>query len=96
MRFQFGTSTLLLAVAVVAIACLGTEEWYRVPSQTILGFTVTLQTLLCDSLFWIPQIFLAFTIGRKTLTKWMVLVYALATATAIGYLHWVFWAYLHA
>jgi hypothetical protein len=90
MRFQFGTSTLLLAVAVVAITCFGIEEWYRVPSQTMLGFNVTLKILFCDAPFWIPQIFLAYGIGRKCLTKWMVIAYALAITAAVGYLHWVF------
>jgi len=83
MRFQFSTSTLLLAVTIVAITCAGSIAWARVfevnPAVVSGVFYIGMTSPL-----WTPIAFLAFAIGRRSMTAKLVVAFAILEATSIG------------
>ena len=88
MRFQFATSTLLIAAAFVAVWVGGIVAAWRllVPAQQ----EYLAQTLLWLGPFWFPFVFVAYALGRRTITAKCVLAFALSEAAVFGAALWVF------
>jgi hypothetical protein len=86
MKFQFGTRTMLLATATIAIALggiLGWEQIIGLPSaDRRLLWTVEIVPFAAP--IWLPIAFGAFAIGRKAITVRMVVALAIAQAVGVG------------
>jgi hypothetical protein len=88
MKFQFGTKTMLLATATIAITCAGVLAYRPIWSPYFIN--LDLWTIFA----WaaplnVPLIFLGFVLGRKKLSAQMVVAFAIAEAAAIGILYLV-------
>jgi hypothetical protein len=83
MRFQFSTRSLLLTTAIVAIICAGFTAWARIFAGD-LPFLSTELYLGITCPLWTPIAFLAYAIGRRTITARLVLAFTLAEAAAVG------------
>jgi len=79
----------MLAMTVIAISCCAILFWWRTVAPGYGPFWRAAEWWLMDSLLWFPAIFVAFAIGRKTLTVWMVVIFAVAEAVATAYFQWV-------
>lgn len=92
MKFQFGTQTILLAIAVIAIACGGAGKWIMLLRQRSLASTLPWDLILAINLvylpLWVPVLFVAYAIGRKALTVPMVIIFAVAEAISLGIMYW--------
>jgi hypothetical protein len=91
MKFQFGTSTLLLATAFSAISVSGlaaVHKWLQ-PSRLDIGVG-ELSTLAAGAPLWTPIAFVAYALGKNRLTVKSVVVFAVAEAAAIGWFLWWF------
>jgi hypothetical protein len=93
---QFNTRTLFLATTAVAISLWGVLEWSRSMSGPGFGFPnppgydepelLRLAKLyLQPGLIWIPYIFAAYCIGRRSLTVKSVLIFVVIEAIAIWF-----------
>jgi hypothetical protein len=86
MKFQFGTKTILLVTAIVAIACggmLGWEQIVGLPAANR-GLIWTVEIIPFAAPIWIPIAFVAFAIGRKALTVRMVVALAITQSVGVG------------
>jgi hypothetical protein len=86
MKFQFSISAILLATAFVGICLAGMLPFWRelTPSDKVLipRFLLTMGPIL------IPFLFTACAMGRKALTRWIILAFATTEAAAV----FVFWS----
>jgi len=83
MKFRFTTSAILLATAVAGISAGGWLGWagtFGLP----MPFGMPVTSLGVCSPLWMPVAFIAFAIGRKSLTVKMVIGFAIAEAIAFG------------
>src|SRR5262245_8754200 len=97
MRLRYSTASILLVIAATAIAC-GGIQFYRtkliIPTpDRPLELRYLLSDLLSTSPIWIPIVFLSFAIGRRRLTVWMVIGFAVAEAVSAGIAYWMIPAY---
>jgi hypothetical protein len=86
MRFQFGIKAIILLTTAVAIWCGGVVFWSKFigPETNISwAFTVTGTT----AALWMPLVFMAFAIGRKSLTLKMILGFVVCELAALGTSH---------
>jgi hypothetical protein len=92
MKFQFGTSTLLLATAVIAITCGGVGTWVLLLRQRSLASTLPWDLIIAVNRvylpLWVPVLFVAYAIGRKALTVPMVITFAVAETISLGIMYW--------
>jgi hypothetical protein len=86
MKFQFGTSTLLLTTAFIAICVGGILPFGRELSSGEWSYVGRILLLMAPILS--PCLFVAYAVGRRTLTAKIVLAFAISEAAAVG----VFWA----
>ncbi len=89
-QFQFGTKSILLATAVVAITCGGviaTGRIWRPGGLSPIPYDRILLMFLANAPIWTPVVFVAFALGRKKLTVPMTIAFALMEAAAIGILY---------
>jgi hypothetical protein len=93
MRFQFSTSTLMLATTTAAITCAGLFSLMKLDGRSdeslallpgFIGFTAPLT---------VPAAFLGFAIGRKSLTVRTVIVFTVAEIAAVAVAYFVNWFY---
>ena len=89
MRFQYTTKTLLLAMAVVDITWAPLLCFYRYVVPNYGGVWRATRYYLMDTFIWSPAIFVAFAIGRRALTVWMVVFFAVVEAISTAYFYWV-------
>jgi hypothetical protein len=84
MKFQFGLSTLLLVVVFFSVwAGALVALWKPIrPAESV-------QMLIFLGPYWVPLVFAAFAVGRKSLTVWMVLAFSLSEAASIGGTLWI-------
>jgi hypothetical protein len=89
LRFQFGTSTLLLATAFAGICLTGMGAAIKVISPN--GVSADLQEwrwviaeLCLAGPFYLPAIFIAYALGRRALTARAVLAFALLEAIVVA------------
>jgi len=87
MRFQFSTRQILLATVFVAITCSGVLTFrYGGTSffepTSLPWFYVGFYTLVTTSL-WVPSIFIAYAIGRRSFTTQLVVIFAVTELIAI-------------
>jgi hypothetical protein len=97
MKLQIGTKAMLLATAVVAIACGGILAAERILGGGVSGPTSLARLIMVfgvSSPVWLPVAFTAFAIGRKKLTVAMVLIFAIGEALSVGIVYsvltWIF------
>jgi hypothetical protein len=83
MKLQFSTRALLIVTAMIAICCSAVLTWkrYMVPGWDIPTIATGLEF---DAAIWVPLVFAAYSIGRRTVTWKLVAVFALAEATAVA------------
>jgi hypothetical protein len=84
MKLQFGTSTALLFITCVAIACGGSIGWLRLADATNDSVGV-LYLIALLSPFFVPVVFAAYAIGRRRLTVLMVVCFAIIQATVVAF-----------
>jgi hypothetical protein len=87
MKLQFGIKEILLATAVVAIACsgvLGVRGLASSAATSESAYKEMLIVLVCGAPLWVPFAFVAFAIGRKRLSVVMVIAFAFVEAAAYG------------
>ena len=82
MKLQFSLATLLLATAVTAIGYTGILCWLKLVQRS--GARWFLAAIAFQTPVWLPFAFVAFILGRKSLTLSMVIVFAIAEAACIG------------
>jgi hypothetical protein len=83
MKFQFSTSTLLLATSFVAICICGLVIRIRALSNWV-GLLVFL-TALDNAYFWAPLVFAAYSIGRRKLTWQIVVSFAIVESALVAF-----------
>ena len=90
MKFQFSTKAIMLATAIVAIACGGVLVVRTIwsPDDTV-PFHLILLEFVANAPIWTPVAFVAFAFGRKKLTVPMTIGFALMEAAAIGIVYGV-------
>jgi hypothetical protein len=89
MRFQFGTSTLLLATAFIAISMSGVAAVNRLLQPSLENMGVgELSTLAIGAPLWTPITFAAYALGKNRLTAKSVGLFAVTEAAAIGCFLW--------
>jgi hypothetical protein len=83
MKLQFSTRALLIVTAMIAICCSAVLTWkrYVVPGWDVPAIATGLEF---DAAFWVPIAFVAYAIGRRTITLKLVAVFALAEAAAVA------------
>lgn len=79
MKLQFSIASLLLAAAAIAITCGGIQAYRAGYDEDAPDFWAWYMT----SPPWVPAVFAAYAAYRRSLTVRMVLVFALAEATAV-------------
>ena len=90
MKRRHTTSTLLLLIALVAIACGGAVAWTKLgvidgsEQWKFGGLEVGVAYLAIVSPFWLPIAFVAYAIARKALTHWTLLTFALCETASVG------------
>ena len=86
MRLQFSTKTLLLMMAVAAIACGGFFGWCMTVDVPNIERDLLwpLAIIPHNAALWTPIAFIAFVIGRRKLTVFMVVVLAILELIGIG------------
>ncbi len=91
MKFQFGTASLLLAVACSAIALGGGLAGWRAAVTESPRMTVgnLAQVLVLVSPWWIPLAFAAYCLGQGKLTAKATLAFAVIEAVGLGGMLWV-------
>jgi len=87
MKFQFSTSTALLFITAVAIACGGIVGWTTLSGATGDGWLLYFIAVLTP--YYIPAIFAGFAIGRRALTVRMVVSFAVVQGAAVGGAYWL-------
>jgi hypothetical protein len=93
-RFQFSTSALLSITAFMSVWFGGIIVWSKV--QGVPFFEAPEEILgpfVIYGPFWLPLVFLAYGLGRRTITIRIVLAFALGEAAAIGTLWWMMRGY---
>jgi len=93
MRFQFSTQQILLATAFVAITCGGivgfryVQSWFSSPALpwSLVWFYAAVATPL-----WMPSIFVAYAIGRRSFATRLVVIFALIELAAV-FISWGAW-----
>jgi hypothetical protein len=91
MNFQFRISTLMLAVAVVAIAISGLLITSRFDVRNPLAaIPMLLGFIAFTSPWWVPCMFVGYAVGRASLTVRMVLALLPIEAIAIGIAYFAF------
>jgi hypothetical protein len=85
-RFQFGISTLLLVAAFIAICIAGLiAGWGELlPAH----HKYLPQIVAMFSPFWAPIVFLAYALGRRTMTAKTVLTFAVVETVAVAWCQW--------
>ncbi len=93
MRIQFGARVLLLATALVAIALGGSIAAWEIlvarESATPLQPWEMARVFLIMGPWWIPFVFFAYCLGRRTISVAPVLLFALVEAVAVVGFHWL-------
>jgi hypothetical protein len=87
MKFQFGIKSILLATAVIAIACsgmLGVRAFAGSATASESPYKEMLVVLVCGAPLWVPFAFVAFAVGRKRLSVMMVVAFAYLESVAYG------------
>jgi hypothetical protein len=88
MRFQFGIKSILLATCIIAIACGGVASWIGLtPAKISWGSALILASYYAP--MWLPVVFVAYAIGRRSLTVPIVIALAVTEAVSIGYIYWM-------
>jgi hypothetical protein len=92
---RFSLRTLLLSTAAIALTLWGLIEWHSVQAISVgaggeYALLHELRDFFSDSLVWVPFIFAAYSIGRKSLTIPALIVFAVAEACAVGFWRWIF------
>jgi hypothetical protein len=91
MKFQFGTSALLLATAFIAISMSGLVAVHNFfqPSRFDMGVG-ELSTLACGAPFWTTIAFIAYALGKNRLTAKSIFAFGIAEAAAVWWFVWWF------
>ena len=85
---QFSLATILLAVTAVAIWC-GSLLWfssriaYPRANHSLRALSGVVEDVVAESPAWLPVAFAAYTVGRKRLSGWMVVAFAVAQIGAL-------------
>jgi len=94
MKFQFSMSTLLLATTFAAITFGGILAYRQINAY---GYVLTWAQVAwhvgISSILWIPFVFLAYAVGRRTLTLRIVVAFAFAEIFAAS-LMWVLFTFV--
>jgi hypothetical protein len=96
LKLRCTTATLLLLAALAAIACGGAVAWTKtgIIDRSVQwrfgGLEMGAVYLGIVSPFWLPIAFIAYSIGRRAITYWTVLAFALCEAASVMlvYLWW--------
>jgi hypothetical protein len=81
MKFRFGTEGLLLTVALTAIWLGGIVATWKEMAGSITGHPGIEMVVLGP--FWLPAVFVAFAIGRRTLSAQLVVTLAILEVTFV-------------
>ena len=86
MRFQFGTSAILLCTAFVAISLGSGLSVWKSAIGVHPGYAVTdvTKALLLLSPYWLPSVFAAYALGRRELSWRLVILFALAEVAVVA------------
>ena len=85
MKHQFSIKSILLTTAAVAIACAGIQTYHALPrNDSAIQLNWELWHFSSSSPLWAPVAFLAYSIGRRSITVWTVLVFAVAEIIAVS------------
>jgi hypothetical protein len=93
---RFTTRTLLLLAPALAVTLWGFIEWHSVAVPAIgfakgeYFFPAEVESYFYDSLIWLPIVFAAYCIGRKSISLPAVVIFFVAEAAAIGLWRWIF------
>jgi hypothetical protein len=95
MKLQFRTSTLLYVTAFVAIACAGVFGMARIVqglggdlwNEVIFGFCLILAPI------WLPFLFVAYALGRRSLNRNILIAFAVTELATLAAIYaWAQWA----
>jgi hypothetical protein len=81
-KFQFGTSTLLLAMAFSGIVIGGFLPIWRAFAPADKASVVPFYGVV--SPIWVTSLFIGYALGRKTLTPKLLIAFAICEAIAVG------------
>jgi len=95
MKFQFGTSSLLLATAFIGIGLAGTAATSRFledkylsspfpPSYLGMKVSLVASYLFVVGPVWLPAAFASYAVGRRALTAKILFVFAIAEVLAVA------------
>ena len=91
MKIQFGTATLLLAIACVSIALGGGLAGWRAEKANDPSSTVPhlIGALVYFSPWWMPFAFAAYCLGQRKLTPIATVGFAIVECVSVGGMMWV-------